>query len=130
MVIGEISINMMDSSVTVIAKSRASYIPSLFLQTAKFLLSAVVPNVWFIFKFIKIYYIQLKKENQNGTVTSILTGIAATAANDNAITDDARVIQAIVRDAKAAINYGPRRYFESLYNSYLANDRKWFWAFP
>ena len=92
MVIGEISINMMDSSVTVIAKSRAIYMPSLFLQAAKFLLSAVVPSVWFIFKFIKIYYIQLKKENQNGTVTSILTGIAATAANDNAITDDARVI--------------------------------------
>jgi hypothetical protein len=45
MVIVEISINMMDSSVTVIAKSRASYMPSLFLQTAKFLLSAVVPNV-------------------------------------------------------------------------------------
>jgi hypothetical protein len=42
MVIGEISINVMDGSVTVIAKSKASYMPALFLQTAKFLLSAVV----------------------------------------------------------------------------------------
>jgi Beta2-adaptin appendage, C-terminal sub-domain len=40
--IGEISINMMDGSVTVIAKSKAGYMPALFLQAAKFLLSATV----------------------------------------------------------------------------------------
>ena len=42
MVIGEISINVMDGSVTVLAKSKAGYMPPLFLQAAKFLLSAVV----------------------------------------------------------------------------------------
>lgn len=44
-VVGEITINMMDGSVTVKAKSPAGYMSSLFLQAVKFLLSAT--NVWF-----------------------------------------------------------------------------------
>ena len=57
----------MDGSVTVIAKSKANYMPALFLQSAKFLLSATV-NVWLIATFLFIKFnIKIKsliKENK------------------------------------------------------------------